>query len=192
MAGQRAHLTLECGAATELPIASCPCNARNLLFFVRETPADPFAAAVFSGELHHGQLITVTGPRGHFVLHEDSPEPAVFIAFGDGIAPIKSLIEHAVSIDTIDSFHLYWAVSGPEGQYQARWCRAMKESLDNFAYTPLVDVSTADLMAVLTADHPDPAGLRWYVAGPQAAAEALAEGLRRLGVEEERVAVEGF
>ncbi|MCU0833604.1 MAG: 2Fe-2S iron-sulfur cluster-binding protein [Chromatiaceae bacterium] len=192
MAGQRAHLTLESGPAAELPIASCPCNARNLLFFVRENPANPFAAAVFSGELHHGQLVTVTGPRGGFVLHEDSPEPAVFIAFGDGIAPIKSLIEHAVSIDTIDSFHLYWVVSGPEGQYQARWCRAMKESLDNFAYTPLIGVGSDDLMTVLRADHPEPEGLRWYLAGPQTPVEALAEGLKGIGVDGERIAVEAM
>ena len=48
------------------------------------------------------------------------------MALGDGIGPIKSLIEHAVSIDLIESFHLYWASSYPEGHYQGKWGRSLK------------------------------------------------------------------
>ena len=156
MAGQRARLTLEEGADAELSIASCPCNGRNLHFFVRRRPGDAFSEAVFGTDVRQGHMVTISGPLGRFVLDEEYPGPAVFIAVGDGIAPIKSLIEHAVSIDVIESFHLYWAVPHPEGQYQARWCRAMKESLDNFAYTPLIDPNPADVLAVINSDHPDP------------------------------------
>ena len=49
MAGQRARLTLEQGASAELPIASCPCNGRNLHFFVRAVPGDKFSGTVFDG-----------------------------------------------------------------------------------------------------------------------------------------------
>ena len=35
MAGQRASLILEDGTCAELPIASCPCNGREIHFFVR-------------------------------------------------------------------------------------------------------------------------------------------------------------
>jgi CDP-4-dehydro-6-deoxyglucose reductase len=190
MAGQRALLTLEDGTSAELPIASCPCNGRNLHFFVRRRPGDAFAEAVFGEHVGQGHLVTLSGPRGRFVLDEDSPEPAVFIAFGDGIAPVKSLIEHAVSIDVIESFHLYWAVPDPEGQYQARWCRAMKESLENFAYTPLIDASAGDLLALVGSDHPDPQDIRFYLAGPGADVEAVAAGLRKLGVSDGHLAGE--
>lgn len=191
MAGQRARLTLENGATAELPIASCPCDGRNLHFLVRHRDADPFSAALFRG-LHQGQMVTVKGPTGRFVLEEASPEPAVFVAFGDGIAPVKSLIEHAVSIDTIESFHLYWAVSAPEGQYQAKWCRAMKESLDNFAYTPLIDAGAAGVLAVIAADRPDTGAGRFYVAGPATEVQAVADGLQRLAVGADRIAVEAL
>jgi CDP-4-dehydro-6-deoxyglucose reductase, E3 len=191
MAGQRARLTLESGTAAELPIASCPCNGRNLQFFVRRHPGDPFSDAVFAG-LHHGTLVTVQGPMGRFVLEEDAPEPAVFVAFGDGIAPVKSLLEHAVSIDTIDAFHLYWVVAEPEGQYQARWCRAMTESLDNFAYTPLINPRVEDVLAVLAADHPQPTTRRWYVAGPAAQVGEVRARLEAVGVPAERIAAESL
>jgi len=193
MAGQRATLTLEDGSTAELPIASCPCNARYLHFFVRRRPGDPFSDRVFGAGMHHGHMVTVQGPAGRFVLEEESSDPAVFIAFGDGIAPVKSLIEHAVSIDVIESFHLYWAVSDPQGQYQARWCRAMKESLDNFAYTPLIEADPADVLALVASDH----GGQWdnrriYVAGPLTEVQSTAEGLAKLGVDPKHITTEAL
>lgn len=191
MAGQRVQLTLENGASAELPIASCPCNGRTLHFFVRPVPGNPFSRAVF-GDLREGQLVNLRGPTGRFVLEEDSPEPAVFVAFGDGIAPIKSLLEHAVSIDVIESFHLYWAVSELDGRYQANWCRAMRESLDNFAFTPLPNARAEDVLTVIAADRPEQDARRYYVAGPASRVRSLADGLERLGIAPDYVLVEAL
>jgi len=188
MAGQRARLTLENGASRELPIASCPCNGRNLWFYVRQGE-DDFAKTVFSG-LHPGHLIQVEGPEGDFVLREDSPEPAVFVAMGDGIGPIKSLIEHAVSIDLIESFHLYWGTEHPEGHYQGKWGRALKESLDNFHYTPILSAAPEDLITVIRSELPEVEALRFYLAGPAPGTEAVRASLLDLGVAEDRLAVE--
>jgi len=191
MAGQRARLTLETGATAELPIASCPCNGRNLQFSVRRG-SDAFSRDLFE-HASPRQLINLIGPYGDFVLHEDATEPAVFIAIGDGIAPIKSLIEHAISIDTIEAFHLYWSVGTADGHYHQRWCRALKESLDNFAFTPLVSADVGDLLALLRADLADrmPA-LRYYAAGPRADVDAIAAALRDAGIDAGRIAGEGL
>jgi CDP-4-dehydro-6-deoxyglucose reductase len=192
MAGQRARLGLEDGSTAELPIASCPCNGRNLHFFVRRKAGDAFCQTIFGDAVTPGEMINVDGPRGQFVLDEESPDAAVFVAVGDGIAPVKSLIEHAVSIDLIESFHLYWAVPDPEGQYQARWCRAMKESLDNFFYTPLIDVSTQDLLVTLSADHTPLNTKRFYMAGPESQIAPVARGLEGLGVASARISMEAM
>ncbi len=188
MAGQRVGLRLEAGATCELSIASCPCNGRNLWFYVRRED-DDFAAAVF-GDFRPGQLITVTGPKGAFVLQEDSPEPTVFIAFGDGIAPIKSLIEHAVSIDLIESFHLYWDTRYPEGHHQGQWGRALRDALDNFSFTPLASGQPSDVLAVVCADHPNLAGLRFYLAGPPSPLRGAVTILREHGVDEDLMTIE--
>jgi CDP-4-dehydro-6-deoxyglucose reductase, E3 len=188
MSGQRVRLTLEEGASRELPIASCPCNARNLWFDVRRG-ADAFSDAVFK-PLRPGHLITVDGPYGRFVLTEDAPEPAVFIAVGDGIAPVKSLIEHAVSIDVIESFHLYWDTQYPEGHYQGRWGRALTDALDNFQFTPLMSGRAEDVFAVIRADHGELGELRFYLAGPETPIRKLVELIRASGVAEARIAYE--
>jgi CDP-4-dehydro-6-deoxyglucose reductase len=196
MAGQRARLTLESGACAELPIASCPCNGRNLQFSVRRG-SDAFSRDLFE-RVSPRELITVKGPYGDFVLDEDSTEPAVFIAVGDGIAPIKSLIEHAVSIDSIEAFHLYWSAADPAGHYHERWCRALKDSLDNFAFTPLVAAEPADVVALLRSDLGADAGTeradiglpRYYLAGPAEAVEGIRRALMDAGVPTARISRE--
>lgn len=190
MAGQRARLRLSDGVEQELPIASCPCNGRNLLFSVRRGDG-AFSQAVFD-TLKPRQPVTLTGPYGDFVLAEDATEPAVFIAIEDGIAPVKSLVEHAVSIDSIEAFNLYWSVPGMQMHYHQPWCRALRDTLDNFAYTPLVDAACDDLLALLESDLEDLQANRYYVAGPSSAVAAVATALLKAGVPKERIATEGL
>lgn len=190
MAGQRVRLELASGPQRELPIASCPCNGRNLLFSVRRG-GDAFGAAVFD-MAGARQPITVVGPYGEFVLAEGSSDPAVFIAIGDGIAPIKSLIEHAVSIDRIEAFHLYWSVAAGDEHYHERWCRALRDSLDNFAFTPLIEATGPDLLALLEADLDDLARMRFYVAGPTGEVSKAITALREAAVPAERICSDGL
>ena len=50
-AGQQVRLTAEDGSATDLCIASCPCDGRNLQFILAHKPGDAFADLVFDGSL---------------------------------------------------------------------------------------------------------------------------------------------
>lgn len=187
MAGQSVRLCLEDGRSTELSIASCPCNGRDLHFLVRRKAGDAFREALFRDQIRLGELVIVEGPSGGFVLDENDPRPAVFLACGDGIAPIQSLIEHGVSIDRIESFHLYWAVDAPEDLHQARWCRAMTESLDHFRYTPLIGATPEDLLAMLGADQDPLSEHRFYLAGPGAILAPILQGLQARGVSPENL-----
>ena len=193
MAGQRALLRLEDRSTAELPIASCPCDARNLHFLVRRRPGSPFAAALFGDQVRPGDLILIEGPLGRFVLDETTPAPAVFVAFGAGIAPMRSLIEHGLSLDSIEAFHLYWQASGDDallGQEPGRWCRALQDALDNFRLTLLPDAGLPEVRERLLTDHPKPASRRFYLAGPAGSIEPLAAALRERGVPEQRLSLE--
>ena len=195
MAGQRARLTLEDGASGEVPIASCPCNGRNLQFYLRRRPGDPLAEGAFR-HLGAHQMVTVSGPLGGFVLHEESPEPAIFIALDDGIAPVKSLLEHAVSIDTIEAYHLYWASARADDHHLANWCRAMTDALDNFRFTQIGELDPAaaveQVLVALKADYPTLAGMRLYLAGPTPGMVAIRAELPALGVDPSLIAWEAL
>jgi len=145
LAGQYVTLQADDLPAVDYPIASCPCDDRNLQFHIPRSDANPLAARVFDG-LRTGDTVNLLGPRGDFVLHEDSPHNLVFIAWDTGFAPVKSLIEHAMALDVAESISLYWLTTRERGQYLNNQCRSWSDALDNFHYYP---VTVADANAPL-------------------------------------------
>jgi len=172
LAGQSVSLALPDGSNSSLPVASCPCDDRNLQFHIRRRAGDAFAERVFGG-LKGVDSVRVEGPRGKFVLDEDSHRPLVFIACESGFAPIKSLIEHAMALDAAEALHLVWIASGAGGHYLDNLCRAWSDALDDFCYTPIAAQQTSSDEEVMQAalrqvlqDHPRLGDCDVYVAAP--------------------------
>ena len=172
LAGQSASLSLAGGISASLPVASCPCDDRNLQFHVRRRAGDAFAERVFGG-LPGVESVRVEGPRGTFVLNEDSHRPIVFIAGESGFAPVKSLIEHAMALDTAETLHLCWITSDRHGRYLDNLCRSWSDALDNFRYTPLTakdalsdEHALQGLLQPLLQEQPRLADCDVYLAGP--------------------------
>jgi CDP-4-dehydro-6-deoxyglucose reductase len=177
LAGQSVRLSLG-EAAVSFPVASCPCDERNLQFHVRRCAGDVFAERVFAG-LKDVDTVRVEGPRGEFVLDEASVRPLVFVAFDTGFAPVKSLIEHAMALDASESLHLYWIAGGEGGHYLDNLCRSWNDALDNFHYVPL---KTESVLEPLLRDHPRLAECDVYVAGPAQAVHAAEFALLEHGL----------
>jgi CDP-4-dehydro-6-deoxyglucose reductase len=132
LAGQSVSLRVGQAFTAELPIASCPCDDRNVLFHLRRQPGNLFSDYVFDRLKCH-ESVVLEGPEGEFILHEKSPRALYFIAFDGGFAPIKSLIEHAMSLNA-ESIHLHWIASNQENIYLPNVVRAWSDALDNFHY----------------------------------------------------------
>ena len=144
LAGQSARLRLEDKTEGTYPIASCPCDESQLAFHIRRRDNDTCSQAVFDG-LKLGKSLTIEGPHGDFVLVKDSMRPLIFIAWDNGFAPIKSLIEHAMARDVAESLELYWITTTPGRPYMHNRCRAWQDALENFHYTHLeADPATLD------------------------------------------------
>jgi CDP-4-dehydro-6-deoxyglucose reductase len=166
------------------PIASCPCDDRNLQFFIPRDPDDPVATRLFDGMVKADDAVTVWGPSGRFVLG-DGPQPLVFAACDTGFAPVKSLIEHALSVETAPTISLYWLATRPDGHFLANQCRAWSEALDAFEYslsTQADAASGASQMAVaMRADLFDIDSV-FYIAGPALFVHTLRTELTLAGV----------
>ena len=179
LAGQ--NVTLSAGdASAELPVASCPCDDRNLHFHVARDPQDGFARQVFEA-LRPGDPVTVFGPWGDFVLRADSPRPILFVASEAGFAPVKGLIEHAMSLDRAERLHLYWHSALPSGQYLANLCRSWAEALDNFRYVAVTEGGAEALVERMAREHADLAAFDLYLAGPEGFVDGIAKALDRQG-----------
>jgi CDP-4-dehydro-6-deoxyglucose reductase len=191
LAGQSVTLGRAGSAATAgddvratYPIASCPCDDRNLHFFIPRDESNALARQVFDGSLRAGDAVNLWGPMGQFVL-ADRTHPLVFAACDTGFAPIKSLIEHALSLDTAPSLSLFWLATRSDGHFQANQCRAWSEALDPFEYALFnhSDPATGALQmaAAMRADLFD-IDCDFYLAGPQAFVDALGTALLEAGV----------
>ena len=172
------------------PIASCPCDDRNLHFFIAREPENALSRQVFDATLKAGDAVNLWGPVGEFVL-ADSVHPLVFAACDTGFAPIKSLIEHALSLDSAPSLSLFWLATRKDGHFQANQCRAWSEALDPFEYALFTDSDAAagarQVAAAMRADLFDIA-CDFYLAGPEAFVTELASALRSAGVPAAQIA----
>lgn len=167
-----------------LPVASCPCDDRNLHFIVGRDENDAFARQVFAGALHPGDAVDLWGPQGDFV-RESSERPLVFAACDLGFAPVKSLIEHALARDEAPSLSLFWLATRPDGHFMANQCRAWSAALDSFehqlAYHSDPAAGARQMAQAMRADLFDIA-CDFYLAGPQPFVQALYDELRAGGV----------
>ncbi len=171
-------------ASSSYPLASCPCDDRNLLFFITRDDSDALAQHLFAGALVPGTQLSVTGPFGDFVLAEGH-RPLVFAACDTGFGPVKSLIEHALSLDASPSLSLFWLATRPDGHFHANQCRAWFEALDQFEYALVshadVSVGAREIAQAMRADLFD-IDCEFYLAGPADFVSTLFDELRQAGV----------
>lgn len=166
------------------PVASCPCDDRNLLFFISRDESDALARHLFAGDIKSGAAVRVLGPTGEFVL-ADGHRPLVFAACDGGFAPIKSLIEHALSLDAAPSLSLFWLATRSDGHFLSNQCRAWSEALDQFEFELVshadVAVGARQIAKAMRADLFD-IDCDFYLAGPAGFISTLHDELRAAGV----------
>lgn len=188
LAGQSVTLGLAAPGGEDrfaaLPVASCPCDDRNLHFLLAREAGDAFGDQVFSGALKAGMAVDLWGPTGDFVL-ADGERPLVFAACDLGFAPIKSLVEHALAREESSSLSLFWLATRPDGHFMANQCRAWSEALDGFehqlSYHSDPAAGARQMAQAMRADLFDIA-CDFYLAGPGPFVQALYDELRDAGV----------
>jgi NAD(P)H-flavin reductase len=144
---------------------------------------------LFAGVLRSGDSLSLRGPSGAFVL-QDGGRASAFIACDTGFAPIRSLIEHAISQDAAAPASLDWLALRPDGHYLANQCRAWAGAFDDFRYAehtaadPDTGATTVltDLRGTVRLPERDV-----YIAGPAGFVAAILAQLDAAGVPRERV-----
>jgi len=142
LAGQYVQLGGNDIPVADHSISSCPCDDMNLHFQIPRLPGDRFSDHVFN-VIKKGDMVDVNGPCGNFVLDEKSDRPLVLIAWRTGFGPIKSLVEHAMSLELTDCMRLVWIADNKNDRYLHNLCRSWEDALDDFSYIP-VDTDTID------------------------------------------------
>lgn len=183
LAGQSATLSIAEDQYADFPIASCPCDDRNILFHIEKQAHNSNIAHLFENT-QKGDEITLIGPHGNFLFQEGSQRSPIFIAYGIGFAPIKSLIEHAMALEVAETMYLYWVVNKDEDLYIHNLCRSWDDALEDFVYQPIIG---EDPLPKILLNHPDLTQYDVYLAGSTAHIEKTSTQLLQANLPSEQL-----
>ena len=111
-------------------IASPPTETRRLEFHIRNVPGGRGTDGwVFGGDGRWATTVSVSGPYGRFVLKTDDDRHAILVGGGTGLAPLKSMVRHALEDDAYDGhLTLYQGARSREWLYDVDDFRASRGS----------------------------------------------------------------
>ncbi len=199
LAGQYIDILLRDGRRRSFSMASRPEPGQELELHIRHVPGGHFSGRVFES-LREKDLLRFQGPFGTFFLREDSELPAVLLAGGTGLAPIKALLEQALHRGIERQFRLFWGVRAERDLYHHDLLLELAARHDNFDYVPVLSECEEDAwpgergfvhQAVLRT-LPDLSGHEVYACGPPVMIEAAREAFIAHGLDPERLYYDSF
>lgn len=171
-------------------MANPPTEQRRLEFQIRRVAGGAATDGWIFKNLAVGDEVRLSGPYGRFVLKTGGEEPVVMIAGGTGLAPIASMIKHALINGEYDGhITLYAGGRSREWLYGVDFFRGLEADYpDQFTYRACLSEDCEEgfcegmVTDVLEADHETLKGYHGYLCGPPAMVEAALKTLmgRRL------------
>ncbi len=173
-------------------------GAGPLEFHIRHVAGGVSSAYVAKG-LKPGDSARVKGPYGSSYLRERHTGPILAIAGGSGMAPVKSIVETALSLGMRQPIHLYFGVRDERDLYHEDHFAGLARRYPNLNFIPVLsDPSAATKRRtgfVHEAVARDIAGLdgtKAYLAGPPVMVEAATAMLEARGMRREDIHADAF
>jgi CDP-4-dehydro-6-deoxyglucose reductase, E3 len=171
--GQYIDFLMQDGKRRSFSLASTPGEGALLELHIRHYPGGSFSKYVFE-ELKPKTILRIEGPLGTFFLRQDSDKPIVFMAGGTGFAPIKGIIEQALSQGCLRQMVLYWGVRSLRDLYMAQEAGNWQAQYPNFTFIPVLSEPLAEdqwtgrtglVHEAILADFDDLSGFQVYACG---------------------------
>ena len=180
---QNVRLTLSDDVFTDLPIASCPCDDRNLEFHLRRLPEDPFSSSLFEKDSLPSS-VNIDGPWGQ-VPESYIDTEFIFLAFDTQVAAAKSLIEQQLANESEHPVNLVW-FAAEEDFYLSNLLLAWGDAFDSFKYKLVSIEKRLDPNSVHQAISQFSKALlrnkQIFVTGPDWFQHAVTESFNRIGL----------
>ena len=200
-AGQAAYIQ-PAGADKRRPysIASAPEETaqNDQLEFLVQTDATG-GSGLTPDLIRPGTLATVDGPLGSFVFPAEHPieQNFLFVAGGTGIAPLRSMLWHALLAERPGRIGLIYSVRSPEElAYREEFEKLARQGRITFRHTVTRTASDGwtgrqgRIDAASLKDMVDPGNTLCFVCGPPALIGDIRPRLNALGVKDEQIRIE--
>ena len=196
-AGQYCGVTFAGQPPRDYSMANTP-DDPVLEFHIRHVPGGASSSYV-AETLAVGEEAAVEGPYGTSWLREAHRGPILALAGGSGLAPIKSLVEHALNIGMGQDIHLYFGVRDERDLYLEDHFQALAGAHPNLTLTPVLSEPsggttrrTGFLHGAVADDFADLDGFKAYLAGPPPMVEAATALLTDRGMRRGDVHADAF
>jgi phenol hydroxylase P5 protein len=169
-------------------LANPPSDRRRVELHVRRAPEGEATDRWLFRSLETGHRIDLSGPYGNFRLRTDLSQPAIMVAGGTGLAPLKSMIRHVLEGGHPHELHLYHGARTQEDLYDFEFfSRLAGAHPRQFTYTPCLSESvwagaSGPVSEVVGAHFKRARGYTAYVCGPSGMVEAATRTLISLRV----------
>lgn len=153
--------------------------------------------------MDEGNPISIDGPFGSFLLHENAARPAVFLSGGIGITPFHSIIRDATERKLPHAIFLFYSNRRPEDSAFLDELQELQKENTNFTLVAtMTDMEKSALVwegergiidAVMLSRHvPKDASPIYYLAGPQGMVTAMRTMLTHSGISNDDIRFEEF
>lgn len=198
-AGQYVKLTVPSedggpGVDRTYSMANPPTQNRLLEFHIRRVEGGRGTDGWIFKDLTEGSKVELSGPYGRFVLKVGEDKHAIMVGGGTGLAPMKSMVRHALDNGEYDGpITVYAGARSREWLYDVDWFREMADEHDELTYRPCLSEETPEQVAesgddpdayaygmvtdVIAADHASLSGCQGYLCGPPLMVEAALKTL---------------
>ena len=168
--GQYISLLGDDGRLHAFSIANAPRPDATLQLHIGRIPNGRFTTHVHE-RMSVGDIVRFEGPFGEFgFADEPTPRPAILLAGGTGIAPIKAMLEAAARETVPREIHVYWGSRHKDGLYALDDIAAIKAA----SVTPVLSETMAEdlwrgrvglVHRAVMADFPDLSRFDVYACG---------------------------
>ena len=179
-------------------LASSPHDKEPIMIALRMRKT-AFKSALKAAAL--GTKFIVSRPRGSFTLHRDITRPAVFLAGGIGITPIRSILQHATQERLPHKLYLFYSNREADDAAFIEEFESLTAQNPNFIFIPTVtghrtiawpyekghinrEMLTRYLLGLK--------GPIYYIAGPSGMVTAMTDLLNTSGVSDDDMKTEEF
>ncbi|MDP3333762.1 MAG: pyridoxamine 5'-phosphate oxidase family protein [Methylococcaceae bacterium] len=190
----------QAGAHIRVPIILSDGSVTSRTYSLTDAPDDPdcYHIAVLrvddgeggSSALHDGwqvgTRINVEAPENYFPLHDDN-RPALLIAGGIGITPIKAMAETLAARGT--QFQLHYTGRGPQDMAFVKDLQRRFPERCRFYFSQAPNPTRLNVSALLANASTDTV---FYVCGPPRLIDSVRQTARQLGIADGRVQFESF
>lgn len=148
-----------------------------------------------------GSQITLKGPMGDFMLHENAKRPAIFLAGGIGITPFMSIIKDAIHRNLPHMMYLFYSNRRPQdASFLSDLVALDKQSAQLLLVATMTDATKESWqgkvgyidMAKVDEYVPDRTNAVYYTAGPEKMVKAMRDMLNAAGVSNDDIKTEEF